>query len=95
MKYKKRIQKFNETNVYEESLKRIEHIYNAFDTVVVMFSGGKDSLATLHLVKEVAEARNLRMPINVIFRDEELINEVVVDFVNQYLQHRILFLNLF
>ena len=81
---RKKVRKFIDANVYEEAINRIHHIYDTFDTIVVLFSGGKDSLATLHLVKEVAEARNLRMPINVIFRDEELINEVVVDFVNQY-----------
>jgi len=75
---------FIDTNVYDEAIKRINHIYDVFDTVVVMFSGGKDSLAVLHLVKEVADSRKITAPINVVFRDEELINDVVIEFVNKY-----------
>jgi predicted phosphoadenosine phosphosulfate sulfurtransferase len=38
-----------ETDVLVEARKRIHHIYDCFDTVVVCFSGGKDSLVALHL----------------------------------------------
>lgn len=74
---------FIDTNVYDEVLKRINHIYDTFDTIVVLFSGGKDSLAVLHLVKMVAEERG-KLPVNVVFRDEELIPQTVIDFVCEY-----------
>lgn len=84
-KIPKKIRQFIETNVYDESIKRINHIFDTFDTVTVMFSGGKDSLATLHLVKEVANSRGIEK-VNVVFRDEELIPNLVIDFVNKYRQ---------
>jgi len=79
-----RQKKYIDTNVYDEAKKRIHHIYDVFDTIVVMFSGGKDSLAALHLVKEVSDERGLKKPINVVFRDEELIPQEVIDFVDKY-----------
>lgn len=70
-------------NVLTAARARIRHIYDIFDTVVVNFSGGKDSLVCLHLAREVCEERGT-LPVNVIFRDEELIPDEVIDFVNSY-----------
>lgn len=73
------------TDVLTEAKKRIHHIFDLFDTVVVMFSGGKDSLATLHLTREVMLERGLKAkPLDVVFRDEELIPDEVIDFVDGY-----------
>lgn len=71
--------------VLEAARQRIAHVYDVFDSVVVAFSGGKDSLALLHLVYDHA-LRLGRLPVDVIFRDEELIPDSVVDFVNEYRQ---------
>jgi len=80
-----------DTDVYTEAKKRIHHVLDTFDSFAVCFSGGKDSLTTLHLVKECLIERgespgNPRggPPINVIFRDEELIPESVIEFVQKY-----------
>lgn len=78
-----RCKKYIETDVYTEALKRINHVYDCFDSVVVMFSGGKDSMATLHLCKEVAEQRG-RLPVDVVFRDEEVIPANVIATVDEY-----------
>lgn len=40
-----RVRVYQDTDVLTEAKKRIHHIFDIFDTVVVMFSGGKDSLA--------------------------------------------------
>jgi len=72
-----------ETNVYDEAKKRVHHIYDTHDSLAVCFSGGKDSLATLHLVWEVAQERG-KKKVKVIFRDEEFIPSVVIDFVQSY-----------
>jgi predicted phosphoadenosine phosphosulfate sulfurtransferase len=82
-KHRKKVRTYIDTNVYDEAIKRINHIFDTFDTIVVLFSGGKDSLATLHLVKEVANSRGVDK-VNVVFRDEELIPNVVIDFVDKY-----------
>jgi predicted phosphoadenosine phosphosulfate sulfurtransferase len=80
-----RVKRFIDTDVLTEAKNRIRHIYDLFDQVVVAFSGGKDSLAVLHLVKEVQEELGIKH-VNVIFRDEELIPDAVLDFVDEYRQ---------
>lgn len=81
-----RIKRYIDRNVYEEAKRRIHHIFDINDSVAVCFSGGKDSLAALHLTHEVLQARGLDS-VDVIFRDEEFIPSVVVDFVQSY-RHR-------
>jgi predicted phosphoadenosine phosphosulfate sulfurtransferase len=78
-----RYKKYIDTDVVTEAKKRIHHVFDIFDTPVVCFSGGKDSLATLHLVHDVTQERGLSK-VNVVFRDEELIPKVVIDFVEHY-----------
>lgn len=72
-----------DTNVYDEAKKRIKHVVDTFDKIYVSFSGGKDSLALLRLVEEVYQELGITDKINVIFRDEELIPDDVVDFVDK------------
>lgn len=81
-----RVRQFIEANVLDEAKRRIHHIYDTHDHVVVGFSGGKDSLAVLHLTREVAAERGIDV-VDVQFYDEELIPDVVIDFVNE---HRLL-----
>ena len=80
-----RVKQFQDSNVYEAAIERINHVFDTFDTIVVMFSGGKDSLAVLHLVKQVSESRGIDT-VNVVFRDEELIQNSVIKFVDEYRQ---------
>lgn len=70
-----------DTDVYTESKKRIRHIIETFDNVLVAFSGGKDSLATLNLVQEVYDELGIKEKVKVFFRDEEVIPDSVVNFV--------------
>lgn len=80
-----RVKRFIDANVLDEAKRRIHHIYDLFDSVVVAFSGGKDSLALLHLTREVAAERGINH-VHAVFRDEELIPDAVVEFVDHYRQ---------
>lgn len=75
---------FIDANVADEARRRMHHIYDLFDTVMVAFSGGKDSLVCVHLARQVALERGDERPIKIIFRDEELIPDSVIDFVDEY-----------
>jgi len=75
---------YQKENVYEAALKRIDQIYNSHDEVWVSYSGGKDSLVMLKLVEEYFEQEGYKEKINVVFRDEEVINTQVREFVLKF-----------
>lgn len=80
-----RIKVYQDTNVLDEAKARIRHIFDLFDHIVVSFSGGKDSLTVLHLVREVSLELGIEH-VNALFWDEELIPDPVVQFVDEYRQ---------
>lgn len=73
---------FLDIDCVDAARQRLRHVYDTFDTVCVLFSGGKDSTAALYLAKEVHEERHLG-PVKVIFRDEEMLSPTVVEFVEK------------
>lgn len=73
-----------DVDVLTEAKKRIKHLFETNDKVVVSFSGGKDSLVCLHLVEEVKNEMGIKGPLEVLFRDEELIPDDVINFVIEY-----------
>ena len=78
-----RAKQYLDIDVVEAARDRIALTYDIFDRTVVMFSGGKDSLATLILVKEYHEEHGLG-PVQIAFRHEEVINPSVLEFVEQF-----------
>lgn len=73
-----------DTDVLTEAKKRILHLYDTFDSLWVSFSGGKDSLVVLNLVEEVYRENGIKEKPNVLFYDEELIDNSVISFVESY-----------
>lgn len=73
--------RYIDEDVYTMAKRRIKHVVRTFDSVLVSFSGGKDSLATLYLVQEVYDELGIEEKVKVIFRDEEVIPDDVVNFV--------------
>lgn len=80
-----RVKRYLDIDVVQAAEDRLRHVYETFDTVCVAFSGGKDSLVTLELAHKIGVEYGHDKVIT-IFRDEELIPDSVVDFVNEYRQ---------
>lgn len=73
-----------DVDCYTEAKRRIREIVELFDDLTVGFSGGKDSLATLHLVEEVYAEMGVKRKINVHFKDEEFYPEDVINLLKEY-----------
>jgi predicted phosphoadenosine phosphosulfate sulfurtransferase len=78
------LKQYLDIDVLTAAKQRINYIIDTFDQLWVSFSGGKDSLAVLKLVEEVYQERGITRPINVIFRDEEVIQDDVIDYVESF-----------
>ncbi len=78
-----RVKEYLDLDVVTAAKDRLRHVFEIFDSVAVCFSGGKDSLVTLRLTWEIAQEFG-RDHVAVIFRDEELIPDTVLDFVDSY-----------
>jgi predicted phosphoadenosine phosphosulfate sulfurtransferase len=81
-----RAKKYLDIDVVTAARQRIEHIYDTFDSQMLMWSGGKDSSACLQLLKEFHEKEGLG-PIDVVFRHEEAINPSVLRFVASFMDN--------
>jgi predicted phosphoadenosine phosphosulfate sulfurtransferase len=76
--------KYLDIDVLTAARQRYDRIMEEFDDVYVAFSGGKDSLVCLHLLKEAYERHGRPFPVKASFLDEELIPDSVVNFVDGY-----------
>lgn len=73
---------FLENDVLVEAKRRIRHVYVNYDHVWLSFSGGKDSLTVLWLMREVMDEMGMKdQKVNAMFRDEEVIPDDVIQFV--------------
>jgi predicted phosphoadenosine phosphosulfate sulfurtransferase len=81
---KTRKQCFIDVDVVTEAKNRIRKILDTHDSAIVSFSGGKDSMTILYLLREVLTERGETKKIKVWFRDEEVINGSVVEWVKGF-----------
>lgn len=70
-------------NVVSEAKARLHATYDNHDQVVVMFSGGKDSLACLHLARDVQWERGMSGPVEAIFWDYEFFTRPLLEYVEK------------
>jgi predicted phosphoadenosine phosphosulfate sulfurtransferase len=77
--------KYLDSDVLTEAYKRIERVIMMHDSTFVSFSGGKDSLVVAYLVREVFDRMGMQnVPVTLAFRDEELIPDDVIEFVQSF-----------
>jgi predicted phosphoadenosine phosphosulfate sulfurtransferase len=74
--------KYLDTDVVTAAKERIEHIYDIFDNVVLMYSGGKDSSVVLELCKQFHEENGLG-PVEAVFRDGETLPFSNIKFLEE------------
>lgn len=74
-----------EENVYEMAKERFRSVFARFDKVFISFSGGKDSTVVLNVGLEVAREMG-RLPLDVLFVDEEVCTPETHDYVNRVRQ---------
>ena len=59
---------YQDTNVFDKALERINWLFDEFDTVATNISGGKDSTVVLELLIKVAKERKKTSSQSFIFR---------------------------
>ena len=69
-------------SVWEMAQERVARAFDLFDTVIVSFSGGKDSTVCLNLALDEARKRG-RLPLKVMHFDEEAIPYETEDYVRR------------
>jgi predicted phosphoadenosine phosphosulfate sulfurtransferase len=62
---------YQDKNVYEAAIERIELIFNDFENICVSFSGGKDSGVVLNLVLDYMRKNSITKKVGVLFIDLE------------------------
>jgi predicted phosphoadenosine phosphosulfate sulfurtransferase len=72
--------KYKDKNVYDAAIERFEHIFDNFETIIVSFSGGKDSTVCAYLALEVA--RRKKKPFYLFYLDQEIEYSATIDFVD-------------
>lgn len=73
-----------EVDVLEAAISRIHHLYDTYDNIWWAYSGGKDSQVNIELADIILKCKQQRgqrpkgEKVNVYFRDEEVIPDIVV-----------------
>ncbi len=79
------MKKYLDTNVLEESQKRISYIFDEFEEIIVSVSSGKDSTVLYYLALEEAIKRDRK--IKVFFLDQEAEYKSIIDVIEKIMIH--------
>lgn len=74
----------NDQNVLQAARERIAFIFDAFESIHVSISGGKDSTVLAHLALEEAKRRGRR--VGVFFLDEEVVYQSTIEMVEYVME---------
>lgn len=72
-----------DVDVFTAARQRMLYTYENFDTVVISWSGGKDSTSCLELAREAARKTG-KLPVHVMFMDEEVIYPETIELVERH-----------
>lgn len=86
MATKEEIIEYTGNDVLVEARERFKYLFQTYDHVVIQFSGGKDSTVCLFLAWQVMFMMGITRKLVVVFRDEELIPDDVLEFVDMVRQ---------
>jgi len=68
-------------NVLEAAVARMTHLVNSYDNVVVSYSGGKDSLVCLLVLRETYKRLGLKKKVESVFIDEEFLSPITEKYI--------------
>jgi len=74
-------------SVYDAAVQRLRSLYDNGDTVVVSFSGGKDSTICLELTIEAARQAG-KLPVHCVMRDEEIMFPGTFEYCERVAQRK-------
>lgn len=81
--------KYNSTNVYEESIKRIDYVLDNFKRVYVSFSGGKDSGVMINLVAQQLRLKYPGRKVGVMILDNEANYTLSLEFMHRFIKNNL------
>ncbi len=75
---------YQEKNVYEAALERMEYIFDNNEVVIVSLSGGKDSTITTYLADEIARKKGRKFYL--FYLDQEIEYSSTIDFIDKMMK---------
>ena len=74
-----------DADVFSAATERMRHVFDAYDKVVVSYSGGKDSTCCLEVTIEAAREAGT-LPVDVLFCDEEVLYPETEEMVERTME---------
>lgn len=72
---------YQEKNVYDATMERLNVVFQNFNKVYIAFSGGKDSGILFHLTMRYVKKHNIPIKVGVLFVDLEAFYKKTIEFV--------------